>query len=193
MATLMSWMGLLYLGAGPPANTPRPTVHAILEATAAVFASPGDIDLRVTVENSGASCFPIYIDPSIQPGSTADRPGTVLRLDISDENGTRVGPSNRIDADVRGLRTSDLLVLNCGSYYGRHVWPAKADWGYKLGPGRYRARVQLQSRVGTFVRGRPALLKELVESIRLGPKTVGHMLQDWSSESDEVRFEVGRE
>jgi hypothetical protein len=96
-------------------------------------------------------------------------------------------------SDVRGLRPEDLLVLNCGSLYGRYISLSKGDWQYALDPGRYSARAHVVSRVGSFVRSRPDLLETLQRLARLSRETVGYMLQDWSADSEDVRFEVRRE
>jgi hypothetical protein len=193
MSVLPTLLVLGLLDGSTSDSTPKPAIRLRLESTRPVFPSPDDVELRITVENVGATCYPVYTDTSFLPSPVSQRPSTVLTLELRNDKGQRLEPQPSMGGDVRGVRPEDLLILNCGSLYGRYIPLSKGDWQYTLGPGRYSARARAVSRVGTFVRSKPQLFETLQRLVRLSRETVGYMLQDWSADSEDVRFEVRRE
>lgn len=166
-----------------------PAVQVRLAAGSPVFAGASEVRLQLAIENVGSGCYPILIDPTFQP-IESNRPSLLLHLSVYDVTQRVVPRQNAVGSDLRGFRASDLLVLNCGAFYGRYLDLAKPDWSYNLGRGTYRVRARVTSRVGSFVKRSPDLLGAIESAVGLSSKSVAHMLVDWMKESNDVVFEV---
>jgi hypothetical protein len=189
---LLTGLVIIATGAQPvqPADESRPpAVRVRLATTAPVFAAPSEVRIQVAVENVGSECYPVLIDPVFQP-IEVNRPSMLLQLLVYDEAQRLVPIGKGIGSDLRGLKASDLLVLNCSAFYGRYLDLSRPDWPYNLVKGTYRVRARVTSHVGTFVKRKPDLLAAVEKMVGLSSNSVAHMLADWMAESNEVVFEV---
>jgi len=189
---ILALLALSATAASPIGGIGEPRVPAVrvrLAATSAVFASPREVRLQVTIENAGRDCYPILIDPSFQPVAL-NRPSLLLQLFLYDERQELVPMAKGFGSDLRGLRPSDLLLLNCGAFYGRYLDLSKPDWTYSLVKGAYRVRARVTCNLGTFMKSRRDLVRAVEGMVGLSPESVGYMLADWHAESDDVTFEV---
>jgi len=171
---------------GAPPQSPR----VILQPSAMVFDSGSDVEIRLTVENTGHTCLPIFIDPSFFPVASPHRPHMVVTFAVFDEEGRRIQATEKVKSTPRGLRAADLLVLDCNAFYGRYLHLSGGEWDYPIRRGRYRVRAKVESSLGTFTRSRADLRTNLQQATGLPVATLRELLRDFAVESDEVRFEV---
>jgi hypothetical protein len=173
-------------GYGAPAS-----ISVKLEPTAQVFRSANEVAVRVTVENTGANCFPVYVDSTFHPVPWSQRPFLLLTFEMRNEHGTVVSTSNMPPSTQRGFRLDDLLLLECGAVYGRYVpLVPPSNWSYELGPGRYTIRARLESPMRTFMRKRTDLLHRLETQSPLSKGVIDETLRDWIATSETTEFEV---
>jgi hypothetical protein len=157
-----------------------------------VISAGEDLWLRVTLDNGHLGCGSLFITDTFF-ASAADRPQTLLELEIKDADGVPVRRIN--DSGVIRLRyhVGDLLMLRCGAYYGWRVVVGKPEWEYSLAPGRYTLRARVENRMRAFFEEEPAELSRLLRVTGLDREHVMPLLRDFSVVSDEVRVEVRRE
>lgn len=180
---------LLLLAGQNPAATNSSVIQATLAAVRPVFSSPNDVRVRLLLENSSPDCVGLFVDPPFSSIESRRRPLTLVRLTVTDQAGRELQPTSRIDAQHAWIGLHELVLLECGTSYGRELLLARIPWSYSLTAGRYRVRAQVKIMVGSFIRAR-GLVSQLRQLWRFTEEMTEGMLRDATAESNEVFFEI---
>jgi hypothetical protein len=178
-------VSILCVGAAPSRNEPR----ALLAPTQQVFHSPGDVTVRLILENSQAGCVGFFLDPNFSSIPTERRPLTLVRFTVTDEKGLEILPTDEIDGSKRYLGLHQLVLLECGTSYGRELPLARIPWSYSFRRGRYHARAHVEVKTGLFLQRR-GMLSSLQRLWGFTEERTAAMTRDVSAESNEIEFEV---
>jgi hypothetical protein len=193
-ATFRLASGSLLLGLvcleGSAASGSYDSLRLSVDPAVKQFASHDPVRLRILLENVGHPCMPYIVDPVFFPAALPHRPVVVLQLMVTDGKGRSVTPAVQANASVSGIRPAEFVFLDCGTVYGMYISLADAEWGFRLNPGHYRVRATAESRVATFLRGRPETLRQLGMARGLTSKVLDSFLRDFAVQSEEAVFEV---
>lgn len=142
------------------ANGARPDLH--LRAEPVVHAAD-DIRLRVTAENTGKRCAPVYVDPAISPFRYPSRPVMQVSVTLRDSAGRALTPRAKpIAPAVMGTRPEQLLLLECGMIIGGYVHLSRFGWP-KLPSGTYSGELTLEADTYSFATRTPGYIERLAE------------------------------
>src|SRR5947207_847780 len=101
------------------------SVGSSLKLTLEAVTSAGplrDLKLRVLLENDAPRCLPVYVDPLLSPFVIRGRGVARLVFDVkSTTTGEGFDLQNQLPPDVVRLTPDRLLLLDCGSVYGRDI------------------------------------------------------------------------
>lgn len=128
--------------AAQPANSSA-NLKLTLEAVSA-NGRVGDLKLRVLLEHDGTPCLPAYIDPFFSPFMLEGRGTARLVFEVVGPTGERITPETQLQPDTVRLTPDRLLLLDCGSIYGRDIHLDRSFWRYKLKPGEYKITARLE-------------------------------------------------
>jgi hypothetical protein len=164
-------------------------LHATLNAVSPTFRSRYDMRLRLTLDNSSPDCVALFVDSAFVPRPSTGRPALVVSLAVTDADGKRVTPVSALDEDRGAFGLQELILLECGTSYSRELPIARDPWSYSLRPGRYRARAEVRSPVGSFLRSH-GLLPQLRKLWGFSQRMLDGIVRDASAESNEATFDV---
>jgi hypothetical protein len=181
---------LLFLGTGWRTDAGGPSgIEVTLAAVHQVFRSPDEVRLRLVLDNSFPDCVGLFLDPVFSPIESDRRPLSLVRLKVTDEAGRDVLPTSKVEGQLRRMRLHELVLLECGTSYGRELPLAHIPWSYHLAPGRYHVRAEVKISVGTYIRAR-GLVSQLQQLWGFSKEMINGMLRDAVAQSNEVPFEI---
>jgi hypothetical protein len=180
---------LLLEGAGP-VNGAGEALEVTVEPAKPVFASAQDVRLWVTIRNSGTGCQPLFIDPMFSAFVSPRRPYSIVTMTIRDSHGRTVQPHDAVDFQAGQLQPHELLLLNCGSGYGREIALKQIPWSFDLSPGQYTVRAHVRVPVGSFYKNRDGQQGRLEALWEAGGDKVRPCIRDADGDSGETRFTI---
>ena len=135
---LWVWFTSLMVTVAVAQGPKKPALVAVCLDQKASYTSTDTVNLKIEIENRGASRF--YLYEPLEWGWTG------LWFGLIDANGNRVRPKEPVDAPLPPpplYTKSDLVGLEPGYFYGRQLDFALSD--YVLKPGTYFIAFKYQS------------------------------------------------
>lgn len=150
------------------------------------------VRLRVTLDNGSDDCSWVAIDPFVVPDNCGNRPFTILQPEVTDVAGRAVVLIPPPLGLAPAFEPGDLLILDCGEFFGAtvEISTAPAAWKARLPPGRYSARVIAVLRVGDFFDAHPELMRAEATRRFKSEDSLRSMLVNQVFRSEPVTFTV---
>jgi hypothetical protein len=174
------------------ANGAGADLQVSVEPSQTTFASPQGVRLWVTIRNSGTGCQPLFIDPMFSRMVSPRRPYSIVTMTIRDSQGRTIQPHDHVDFQAGQLRPHELVLLNCGSSYGREVALAQIPWSYDLSSGQYTVRAHVRVPVASFYKNRDGQQQRLEALWEASGDKVRPCIRDAEGDSGETHFSISR-
>ena len=162
--------------------------------TSASFVKNDGPTFRLTIENSGPSCGPVLVDPSLTSKPIPRRPGLVVTIVVRRLGDGKIVPSRpQAIAETSEIRADEFRWLTCGEFFGRLLssdsgtW---SDWKFDLAPGRYEVEARAALRVRTYLELQAPLRSEVARLHNFPPDRLDEVLPDLVISSPRREFVV---
>jgi hypothetical protein len=162
--------------------------------TSASFVKNDGPTFRLTIENSGPSCGPVLVDPSLTSRPIPRRPGLLVTIVVRRLGDGKIVPSRpQAIAETSEIRADEFRWLTCGEFFGRLLssdsgtW---SEWKFDLEPGRYEVEAKAALRVRTYLELQAPLRSEVAKLHNFPPDRLDEVLPDLVISSPRREFVV---
>jgi hypothetical protein len=194
--TLLLISALLSVETASSEPVGEPVPHPLqvrLEVGSDAFVDGEVVTVRILIENDKTPCAGTLIDTVLVSQSWGYRPFLLVDLEVRDAKGQRVSPGEPLLKQMVGASAGEFLRLDCGEVFGAYLRISNSpasDWNFSFAPGTYRLRASVRSRMRSFVRDTPGMMKEIERAFGVRERNVLRWLRDEVLQSNEVVIEI---
>jgi hypothetical protein len=176
-------------GEGVAERDDPPTLLAFLDVPTAVQ-DREKVVVRVTIRQQG-KCAPQYIDSYFVSSRAVGRPGTVIQFSVIEAfSGEPLMPGKPPLLHLKGLSTDELVLLDCGRFFGDEIFLSDPEWKYVFRPGKYRVRASIRIDLQSYFADFPTVAKGLMAATGLSEAGLRNRTTPVTLQSNEIEFEV---